>query len=223
VPHDVPFVFFDEYEEVSIYRCSLPHWRQDGVLYFVTFRLADSLPLSITEGWKEERRIWLAARGLRSEAHLRTLPRAERYEFARQFNRKVHIVLDGGHGSCWLGKPEIAGIVSEAFLKGDNESYALGDFVIMPNHVHVLVAPAPKQKIEGILKNWKGRTARFANQRLGRTGKFWQRESYDRLVRDETELAAFRTYIAANPGKANLREGQYLLGRGALFGEGITT
>ena len=219
MPHDLSFVYFNEYDEVSVYRCGLPHWRQDGVLYFVTFRLGDSLPIFVTSGWKEERKVWLSARGIRSESDLCKLPPRERYLFARHFNRKAHIALDNSHGACWLRNPQVARVVADTFHEGDGTRYALGDFIIMPNHVHALVAPAPDQKIEQILKGWKGRSARFANKVLGRTGKFWQRESYDRIVRDEKELAAFQTYIAENPVKAALREGHYLLGRGALFGE----
>jgi hypothetical protein len=57
-----PFIPFDEHRELRVYRRSLPHWRQDGATYFVTFRLGDSIPVNVTQAWNDERRRWIAAR-----------------------------------------------------------------------------------------------------------------------------------------------------------------
>lgn len=83
------------------------------------------------------------------------------------------------------------------------EGYSLHEWVIMPNHVHVLFTPLVEPS--PILRHWKGGTARAANLLLGRTGKpFWQEESYDRLVRDPKEFEAIRNYIQMNPVRAKL-------------------
>ena len=64
VPNRQPFVPFDECKAVRIYRRNLPHWRQDGATYFVTFRLGDSLPRRVLDQWEYEKQLWLAARGI---------------------------------------------------------------------------------------------------------------------------------------------------------------
>ncbi len=104
-------------------------------------------------------------------------------------------------GPLYLRMPGIAQIVATALRTG--ESYCLHEWVIMPNHVHVLFTP--HMEPPPILRRWKGGTARAANLLLARTGKpFWQEESYDRLVRDPKEFEAIRHYIRMNPVRARL-------------------
>ena len=80
----------------------------------------------------------------------------------------------------------------------------MGDFVIMPNHVHLLVTPAPGEELEMILKGVKGASAVECNRLLGRTGTFWQADSYDHIVRSLEQLHQYRHYIADNPTKAGI-------------------
>jgi type I restriction enzyme R subunit/putative DNA methylase len=81
--------------------------------------------------------------------------------------------------------------------------YELGAYVVMPNHVHLLVRPLVSP--DRLLRSLKGSTARAANLLLGRTGEpFWQKESYDHWVRDHAEFLRIRGYIEANPVKAGL-------------------
>ena len=81
----------------------------------------------------------------------------------------------------------------------------------MPNHVHALLTPIEDHELEDILQSIKGFTAREINQALKRNGGLWQRESYDHIVREAEQLQAYQQYIAANPSKANLRAGEYIL------------
>ena len=74
----------------------------------------------------------------------------------------------------------------------------------MPNHVHLLILPSPGSQLELLLKNMKGSTARWCNQLLGRSGRFWQPDSYDHIVRSLEQLAQYRQYIADNPSKAGI-------------------
>ncbi len=105
------------------------------------------------------------------------------------------------YGPRFLQIREIAELVAAAIQAGDG--YQLHDWVIMPNHVHVLFTPLVEPPM--ILQGWKGGTARAANLLLGRTGRrFWQEESYDRLVRDAEEFEAIRGYIRMNPVRAGL-------------------
>ena len=80
----------------------------------------------------------------------------------------------------------------------------------MPNHVHLLLRPLPGLELEDILQSRKGQSARDLNTFLERQGKVWQKHSYDHIVRNETELNAYRKYMAENPVKARLREGEFL-------------
>lgn len=206
------FRAFDPHGDVITYRLHLPHWRQPGVTYFLTTRLADSLPQSKLAAWKDERESWLRARGCRTVADLDGLPVGDRQEFHRHFTAKFHAWLDAGFGACWLRRMDAAQIVAEALRFFDGQRYVLGDFVVMPNHLHLLVTPAPDHELSDIVRSWKTYTARQINGLLGRSGAFWQAETYDHIVRSEEQLAHFRRYIAENPGKAKLREGEYLVG-----------
>jgi putative transposase len=108
-------------------------------------------------------------------------------------------------GPMFLRQPEVAKVVVAAIRRGDQElgHYELHAYVLMANHVHLLIVPkiAPRQ----LLRALKGSTAREANRILGRTGKpFWQRESYDHWVRNESEWVSIRAYIERNPVTAGL-------------------
>lgn len=86
----------------------------------------------------------------------------------------------------------------------------MGDFVVMPNHVHLLVQFLEAVDMQRQCESWKHFTATLINRELGRTGHFWQGESFDHLVRSPEQFEALRQYIAENPRQANLREGEYL-------------
>ena len=87
----------------------------------------------------------------------------------------------------------------------EGERHVLREWVVMPNHVHVVVWPMPSQLLSDILKSWKRFTSREANKLLGRTGEpFWQTESFDHWVRDDAEMARICRYIRNNPVTARL-------------------
>ena len=213
---DFPFAFLDPTREISVTEHNLPHWEQPGATYFITFRTADSMPASVVREWLHVRDAWLRVHSIHPDDEdwhfrLRGLPEAQQREFHREFSRRFHEDLDRGHGECLLRQPRLAGIVAASLRHFDGERYLLGDFVVMPNHVHLLVRlfggeGAVKQQC----RSWKKFTATEINRVLGRRGHFWQAESYDHMVRDAEEFAAFQNYIASNPVKARLREGEYL-------------
>ncbi len=219
VPNRPPFVPFDECKAMRIYRRNLPHWRQDGTTYFVTFRLGDSLPRRVLDQWEYEKQLWLTARGIdvvernsfRSlgspddlARQLERLPKVEQDQFHKHFNRLFHAALDEGQGACHLKDPRCLASFRERLLQEDGNTYHLGDFVAMPNHVHALLVPTPDNDLELILKAIKGAAARCCNLLLGRSGQFWQPDSYDHIVRTLEQLVAFRDYIAGNPKKAGI-------------------
>ena len=93
----------------------------------------------------------------------------------------------------------------------DNERYVIDSFVIMPNHVHVMFRLIEPNRLEALVKSWKGFTAREINQRLNKRGRLWQEDYWDRIVRDENHLMKCREYIRDNPRKARLAQDQFVL------------
>ena len=187
----------------------LPHVRREGAHYFVTFRLGDSLPREFVQEaarklTQEKARILSTmdqAKGALANKELK----AEVERLEDDYHRKIERQLDQGIGDCHLRRPDLAELVANALRCFDGQRYHLGAWVIMPNHVHAIVWPLPNHLLSDILKSWKGFTARLANQKLGQVGRrFWQPESFDRWIRDETELSRFNSYIVNNPVKARL-------------------
>ena len=207
------FTPYNRDESVHRHRLNLPHWRQWGRTYFITTRLADSVPVHVIDHWKEQRGLWLSQRGFAPDSAPNELPDDERHGFHREFTARFHELLDAGHGECILAQPDIASILSELLTAGHGRLYQLDGWVIMPNHFHALVEPMEKQTLGSILQGWKGASARRINQILGRAGSLWQAETFDHIVRSEAQFEHFRRYIAGNPAKAGLRQG-FVLGRG---------
>src|SRR5262249_46179156 len=112
-------------------------------------------------------------------------------------------------GSCRLRSADAAAAVSESM----RARCELDCFVIMPNHVHAIVRPLqPKlDPLEKVLRSWKGSSARKINELHGRSGVLWQRESFDRIIRDETHLWQVLQYIGNNPRKSGLTSAQTVL------------
>jgi len=89
----------------------------------------------------------------------------------------------------------------------------MGDFVIMPTHVHLLAAFPTAEAMKAQCDSWLHYTANQINKAIGEKGKFWQQEPFDHLVRSLAQYEYLRHYIADNPRKANLKTGEYLYRR----------
>jgi len=171
----------------------LPHVKVQGAIYFVTFRAADSLPRAVLLRVLEKRRA--AESGAAGEP--------EREEAAREMQRAIERELDACHGACLMRRDDCAQIVADALKHFDGKRYHLKSWVVMPNHVHVLVFPKPPNTLSEILQSWKTFTARAINKLTGKTGeRFWQPESFDRWLREHDEEGKYREYIENNPVKA---------------------
>jgi len=210
----MPFRPLDRRSEIHVHRENLPHWRQWGVTYFVTSRLADSVPAGVAEEWKEKRAAWLREHEVTSAEDL---SEEDRRAYHREFTARFHALLDAGHGDCLLARPECAAILQTRLVAGQGARYQLDAWVIMPNHFHALVEPAQGVTLGDIVKQWKGGSAREINLACGRTGTLWQAEPFDHVVRSMAQMNHFRRYIAENPTKAKLRGG-FVLGIGAEAG-----
>ncbi|MES2598552.1 MAG: transposase [Verrucomicrobiota bacterium] len=199
------------------YARALPHWRLIGATYFITFRQADSLPEKVLKGWEQETSAWLWGHGIddrwkksepgRFHAAYLALPRELREARRREEAKRFLHELDLCHGSCRLQKAEAQDIVSEALTHFHGQRLWVGDWVVMPNHVHVIAQPFEGVKIEEWLYSIK-RYSASSLHKVGliqktdfRAGHFWQKESFDRVVRDLAELSRTRKYIADNGKK----------------------
>lgn len=182
----------------------LPHWSQTGTTYFVTFRLADSLPFPKLLQLKAERELWL-------RLHPQPWITKTATEYYNRFVVLIEKWLDAGVGECHLRNSEVRQKVQNCLLHFQGERYDITDFVIMPNHLHMILTPLPGNSLSDILHGLKGVSAREANKMINRTGAFWQDESFDHIIRNENKLAKFKRYIAANPLKARLSPVDYTL------------
>lgn len=200
---------FHDRKPVRVYFTNMPHWRQEGCTYFVTYRMADSIPERVLKQWELEKSHWLGLHDVHvvkwTEGFIQLNPSKQR-EFLKHFNRKLNIYLDESHGSCALRDPDCQQIILNGWKYFDGDRYDLGDLIVMPNHVHLILKPHPGHDLEDILQSRKRQSAREINLVLDRSGDFWQKHSYDHIIRDDVELRAFQKYIAENPTKAHLKE-----------------
>ena len=137
------------------------------------------------------------------------LPEVLRRQYHDTFSRPYLEALDKGLGACVLRRRDLREIVGDSLRHFDGDRYCLGDFVVMPNHVHLIVCLLGDTEIEPQCTSWKRFTARQINRSLGTRGRFWQEESFDHLVRSPEQFDAILRYIANNP--AHLPENDYLL------------
>jgi len=157
---------------------ALPHFDSPAVAQAITFRLADALP--------------------------RDALRALQFETSAAYRRRVAAALDAGHGGCLLRHPPLAGAVEAALLHSAGVHHELFAWVIMPNHVHALITPVIGSRLADIVQAWKSWTAKTINRHRGASGPVWQREYFDRFIRNDRHFAATIAYIEENPVKAGL-------------------
>ena len=167
----------------------LPHWSQEAKLYAVTFRLNDSLPHHVIERCL-----------LDFETRTDNTDNAA-YEYARKafIHRKIMDSLDQGHGECLLRSEEVRQIVIASFRYIHLHQARVHAFVIMPNHVHAVVETLDGITIQQVMHSLKRYTARQINALLHRTGRVWQTEYFDRLIRSLKHYNHAIYYIQQNP------------------------
>ena len=182
---------FKPTESTSI-RCAgnLPHWEQDNVLQFVTFRLADSLPQIRLKDLKEQKETWM-------KEHPKPWDTTTTAEYSTKFETKIDEWLDSGYGECLLSDNVCRRIVADALRYSDGSKYDLYDFVIMPNHVHIVIRPLDISLHE-IMHSIKSYTAKQINKHLHRTGMVWEREYFDRIIRSTNDYDRIAQYIRQN-------------------------
>ena len=159
----------------------LPHFDAPGTQQFLTWRLADSLPATRRGEWEQLLRL----------------------EDDRQKQIQLEAYLDKGHGACVLRQRDVAEVVERTFLFDDGRRCRLLAWVIMPNHVHLLVEMG-QTPLSKLIQSWKTLTSKRANALLDRSGTLWQEDYRDRYIRDEAHFRKTVRYIENNPIKAGL-------------------
>ena len=197
------------------YRTKLPHIHPADGIFFITFRLADSLPIQVIHQFMEEKnfeklRIRLQYEGILKKELL--------YEIEKNYFNKFDKLLSMDTTNCWLNQDKIAQLIANKLHSYDKHRYLLICYCIMPNHVHMLVnmkdfisvntsnrsGRTRYYPLTNVLRLMKGSTARIANKMLDRSGAFWQHESYDHYVRSENEYNKIIEYILQNPVKSGI-------------------
>ncbi len=184
---------------------NLPHLEIQSGTYFVTFRIAGSVPRNVIESWRFERE------DVQRNAicNKRPLSDHENKRLKYLYSEKIERYMDQGYGDCWLRNPQITQLVIDALRYFDGERYNLHAWCVMPNHVHVVFTAVSTgnelvSDLSKILHSWKSFTSHGANRILGRSGQFWQGESYDHLIRGDEDFWHCIDYTLENPVKAGL-------------------
>ena len=206
------------------WRRILPHWEKPGAHYFITYRLAGSLPRPLIEQLVEMRKGLAQTHAVPGVTEVQQKLRSKKRVFAH-WDRH----LGQAKRNLWLKEAEAAAIARNNLYHHADTKYSLFAYVIMPNHVHVLIEPTdipsaftpdevheypPSPSFEqeddthpvlaGIMHSLKSYTALRCNEALGRSGQFWQPGYFDHWPRTPNELGRIAEYIEQNPVSAGL-------------------
>jgi REP element-mobilizing transposase RayT len=165
----------------------LPHFNAPEAIQAITYRLSDSLPFEVVSRLADQ---------------LASLPEQERDAERR---RRIERWMDAGHGCCLLRDAESARLVTEAWHRFDGERYRLLAWVVMPNHVHVVIELNGTCPLARIVQSWKSFTGRRLMDRMpAGCPSVWSREYWDRWMRDERHFRQTVAYVEGNPVAAKL-------------------
>lgn len=195
--------FYNPFADLVQSHNRLPHREQFQATYFLTFRLADSLPQELIIQWKLKRKAWL-------DSHPTPWTQSQESDYHRKFSSTIERWLDAGYGQCPLKDPTYRNVVKKVLGHFDNSRCYHFAWVIMPNHVHTLttlIADWPPKKA---LQSWKRQSTHEIGELLGKDIKsLWQKDYYDRLIRDRQHFANCVRYIRRNPEHARLPTTEY--------------
>ncbi len=182
----------------AFYNRKLPHWQPPESTFFVTYRLAGSVP--------NEKISTLKEKYTHDKQKLDIWDLSIKEEFRWQYILAFDDLLDSlTNEPHWLKEDNVASIVMDSLMFNNEKSYELFTACIMCNHVHLLLRLLPgSPTLDRILQNHKKFTAVQSNKILKRSGKFWEEESFDTLVRNNAHFYNISNYIINNPVKAGL-------------------
>ena len=155
----------------NYHKRKLSHFQYDGMLNFITFRTHDSI-----------------------DEYIKKLNLSKIENKNKQY--QIDKYLDNSQKGAYLYDTQIK-IMKNILFMYDNIDYKLYSFAIMPNHIHILLLP--KNSLSNIMKKLKGKSARLLNEHMNRSGKFWAREYYDKIIKDDIQFKNTMNYILNNP------------------------
>lgn len=196
--------FFNDFIAVTKTKNRLPHWQQDGATFFVTWRLADSIPRELLDTWFSEKERWIAQNPKPWDDDVES-------EYHRRFTMKIERLMDIGSGACALRDPACREVLRKVIGRFDGQRFHMHSMVVMPNHFHILFTLAEGQRLEDVIQGWKRVSAIGINNVIGSAGTLWQKDYFDTMIRDWKHMTRVARYIRNNPAKANLQESDYLL------------
>ncbi len=170
----------------------LPHWHQANAMQYVTFRLCDSLPQTVLAQIDEFKFNFY-------RLHPKPWDDQTTKDYYNAIGPYQERMLDSGMGSCLLRNPEARKYLSNALLYGDGTRYDLKAFVIMPNHVHLLMEDIIGEDVNNIIKSIQRFSATKINRLFGRKGVLWMDDDFDRVVRSLPHYHHCVNYIISNP------------------------
>lgn len=185
-------LFFDPNQPIDITARKLPHWNQNNKLYFVTFRLADAMPAEVMLEYKDR---------LTDVENSFPMPRTkvQQAEVDKIKHNTLEKYLDAGHGSCILRESRLRESLVKTLEHNEGVDYDLAAYVIMPNHVHLLLSTISDKTIQSIMSSIKRVSGHHICKLANREAPLWQREYYDRLIRNPRHYEDVVSYIINNP------------------------
>ncbi len=196
-------IYFDREERLETSEgVNLPHWHQSNKVYYITFRLNDSLPMARASELACVKRSFELNNPKPWDA-------ATRLRYHKLIGQVEERLLDAGYGECCLRSERCRRIVADAINRLNRDVYNIVAFVIMPNHIHLLTVISEQGNTQEMMRLIKGISSRGINEVINRSGKLWHADYFDRIVRSEDHFKHCLNYIVNNPKK--LREGEYSL------------
>lgn len=189
----------------------LPHI-ENKQYQMITFRLYDSVPKEVVEGWKETLSLLgqLTSSQREQQEQATGLREPRRHSFSTYKTEADRLLAlldkyeDAGYGSCVLKNDNVAKIVHDAIFFYHEKKYNVISWCIMPNHVHVLIEVMKNISLSSILHSWRSFSSNEINKVLNRSGRLWMPEYFDRFIRDNDHFNNVVDYIHNNPVKAGL-------------------
>jgi type I restriction enzyme R subunit len=208
-----PKYFYNPSLDTIRFGKTLPHWKQEDTIIFLTWRLWDSVPKVITQKWMDE---------IRNRRELKPTSPIRSNELELDLFENWDQRLDRGTGSCLLKDPKASKILKDALSFYHGTHYLLLNFAIMPTHLHLLYLPKIDKALESQIRQWKSYTSRELNKLLNLKGPVWQKGYWDRLMRNPIELYRVFRYIKQNPAKAGIAPGEFLYWENPALPEYLT-
>lgn len=199
----------------------LPHIYPVGATFFITFRLADSLPQntlsSLKQSFQTAEKEILHSEKTKEEKELHI------YNLRKKIFGKYEVQLENKpYGACHMNDSKVAQIIWDKIFQYNELYYLIDALCVMPNHVHMLLDTSiqilDKKDVDGVPQNFvdvskwmkliKGGSSFLINKHLNRSGTLWAKESYDHYIRFHIpgEYGRIKNYIANNPIKAGLND-----------------